>query len=333
MARKNLLTDLMSELPAGNSVPETSPPRRAPTGEGAIGAVSRSIEQLKQQVAEAAKLSEQIATGQTVVELDPAEIDAAPIADRLGVSGDIEDELLASIRDSGQQVPILVRPHPSKAGRYQVAYGHRRLRACAKLGRSVRVVIRGMSDDELVIAQGSENSARADLTFIERALYAKSLADGGYNRSVIMRALGLDKTAVSKLIAVPERVPAPLIRAIGPAPRIGRDRWLELAGLLATGDSLPKIEDRLTKEEFQNVPSDQRFEMVMRAAAPKAKLAVRMPQQELRDGEGRPVCRFVERPKDIVITINRGAAPGLAEFVRDRMPALFEEFRRSTTQG
>ena len=214
MARKNLLAGLTGEkLTAVNS--ETSSmagdlakAMTAPfanfTGGRAIGAVSRSIEQIKQQA---------------VIEIDPTLIDPSPIADRLPVALEALQDLIDAIRDSGQQVPILVRPHPDNSLRYQIAYGRRRLRACIELGRKVRAMVRPLTDQELVVAQGQENSPRADLAFIERALFAKSLEDAGYDRETILSALATDKTTLSRLISTAVKIPRDLIEAIG---QIGR---------------------------------------------------------------------------------------------------------------
>jgi len=38
-------------------------------------------------------------------------------------------------------------------------------------------VVRSLTDEQLVIAQGQENSGRTDLTFIERARFAARLED------------------------------------------------------------------------------------------------------------------------------------------------------------
>ena len=73
-------------------------------------------------------------------------------------------------------------------GRYQVAYGHRRLQAVRLLGRPVRAIIRPLQDIDVVVAQGVENSARQNLSYIERALFALTLEARGFERSVIMRA-------------------------------------------------------------------------------------------------------------------------------------------------
>ena len=108
MARKNLLLGLTGAgLPAGNSAPETAcGRRRSPSpisvgARGAIGAVTRSIEQLK---------------AQAVVEIAADLIDASFISDRLEISAESQAELVQSMREHGQQVPILVRPHPRGAG-------------------------------------------------------------------------------------------------------------------------------------------------------------------------------------------------------------------------
>ncbi|WP_312416796.1 ParB/RepB/Spo0J family partition protein, partial [Shinella sp.] len=119
--------------------------------------MSRSIEALK---------------SQGLTEIDPDLIDAPSVTDRLDEDGSQFDEFARNIRENGQQVPILVRPHPTTEGRYQIAYGRRRLRAVKAAGLKIKAAVRNLTDDELVLAQGQENSARQDLSFIERALYA-----------------------------------------------------------------------------------------------------------------------------------------------------------------
>ncbi|MDG3577708.1 ParB/RepB/Spo0J family partition protein, partial [Rhizobium sp. YJ-22] len=89
-----------------------------------------------------------------VVELDPAAIDPSPYPDRLGGAEDSAaiEQLAASIARNGQEVPVLVRPHPERANRYQTIYGHRRVRAIAGLGQGqkVRAIVRDLTDEELL---------------------------------------------------------------------------------------------------------------------------------------------------------------------------------------
>lgn len=51
----------------------------------------------------------------------------------------------------------------------------------------------------------------------------------GYDRKLVCDALSIDKTVISRMLAVVEALPDRLIRAIGAAPSAGRDRWLSLA--------------------------------------------------------------------------------------------------------
>jgi ParB family transcriptional regulator, chromosome partitioning protein len=333
MARKNLLSSLMdAKLPAGNSSgslseQSSSVPQTSVVRQGAIGAVSRSIAELKQQVNEAESLKQRLAEGQAVVELDPAVVHPAFVNDRLAVAGDEEAALLDSIRTSGQQVPILVRPHPERRGEYQIAYGHRRFRCARALGIRVRAVVRSLSDAELVVAQGTENSARADLSFIERAVFAHKLESAGFGREVIMSALAIDKTALSKLIAVSTRLPSGLIEAIGPAPNTGRDRWLELAALWAEHSDATALETLAASSNFFAADSDQKFELAVRAlAAPPAKNTAPRRARKLLDEDGRVLGKLEEKPKALIITLNAKAGSGFAEFVRQRLPSLIKEF-------
>ena len=179
MARKNLLASLtLPKLTAVNSEPA---PRAAPlpfTSRGAVGAVTRSIDDLASKANAAKALEARLVSGQVVVELDPSSIDSSFIADRMAQDDEDYRLLRDSIAQAGQGSPILVRPHPTAPERFQVAFGHRRLRVAAELGLPVRAVVRQLSDRELVLAQGQENSARANLSFIERARFAPAGGSG-----------------------------------------------------------------------------------------------------------------------------------------------------------
>src|SRR5215204_5507283 len=302
MARKNLLSDLMTpKLPAGNSTPEhrsdkglePDRPQRFGhlSGRGAIGAVTRSIEGLKSAASEADQIRAKLAAGYAVVDLDPDLFDPSPIVDRIADDRASPSELIELIRASGQQVPILARPHPDKPGRYQIAYGHRRVGAAKALARPVRAVIRQLSDAELVIAQGQENSARRDLSFIERALYAAKLEQAGFDRETIMAALNVDKTGLSRLISVAVKIPRDVIEAVGPAPKIGRDRWTDLVIKLENAKSLDRVRDALIRDEFVTADTNARFEIILRASqVPRAK--AKPHGRRLTNSEGKPIGKI-----------------------------------------
>lgn len=161
MARKNLLSSVTApELTAVNSE-RPVPPRPAASslgGRGALGAVTRSIDGLAAKAEKAQELEARLAAGQTIIELNPDTVDPSFIRDRMAEDEAAHQALVAAVAEQGQISPILVRPHPAEAGRYQVAFGHRRLAAAHALNRPVRAIVRAivraMSDRELVVAQG-----------------------------------------------------------------------------------------------------------------------------------------------------------------------------------
>ncbi len=181
---------------------------------------------------------------------------------------------------------------PGKPGRYQVAYGHRRLRACRQLGRPVRALVKPLSDAELVVAQGLENAARVDLSFIEKAVFAHGLERRGFDRPTIMAALAIDKTELSKMISAAAGLPEPLVRAIGPAPKAGRRRWLLLADRLRSRGRLGEGRGAGGGCNFAGLESDLRFTLALDAAvASPAEKAIRAPVRTLiRTAAGAPLA-------------------------------------------
>lgn len=271
MARKSTLADLMK------AAPDPAPPgglsgaaARAPTlgspvASGALRAMGLSLERLSADAERARNLEAMIAAGDRVIELDPEQIDSSFVRDRLG-----EDEagadptmesLVRSIAEQGQQVPILVRP-VGDTGRYQVAYGHRRLRAVRQLGRKVKAIVRPLTDAELVIAQARENLERRDLSYIEKAMFARRLEEQ-FERATLMAALGVDKADLSRLLSLAHALPVEVVQAIGPAPRAGRPRWSRLAAALGTEGALACFNALAREPAFLNAPSDRRFAMAL----------------------------------------------------------------------
>lgn len=68
-----------------------------------------------------------------------------------------------------------------------------------------------------MIAQGQENSARDNLSFIERAVFAQKLADLGYDREIVQAALSTDNPMLTRMLSVTKRVSQKVIDAIGSA--------------------------------------------------------------------------------------------------------------------
>lgn len=181
------------------------------------------------------------------------------------------DSLKASIKANGQRVPILVRP--LEEGRYSLIYGRRRLEACKELGINIRAIITETDGDQSLKDQILENQERRELSFIERALVATALLEGDHfteserTARSVAEVLNLHEAGVSQLLGVVRTVGDDLIRAIGPAPGIGRPRWEELKKILGEGspDRQALIDIASSTRNSEMGPSEKRSEQAFLA--------------------------------------------------------------------
>lgn len=291
-----------------------------------VGAISQSLEAINSRASRAEEIERKLSQGHAVIELDPATIDSAIVVDRLGVDAEQQEALVQQIRENGQLVPILVRPHPQEEGRYQLAYGHRRLSAIRKLGIQVKAVVRELSDEELVVSQGQENNSRQDLSYIERCYFALRLEERGFSRDVIMSALGVDKAALSRMIALVKRVPADIIEAVGSAPSIGRQRWAEVADMLEDRAKRARVAKLVSDNEFAAMTSDDRFNAVHKLLAT---VKVRAAPIGWTASDGTTPVSISENDRRLVLTFDKRVNPQFGTFIQQRLQALYDEFRNS----
>lgn len=298
------------------------------TSSGAVRAMGLSLSSITREAEEARALRQALEDGEKIVAMDTDKIDASFIADRLSEEDRDDPEfatLMESIRDNGQQVPILVRPHPQNRGRYQVAYGHRRLKAARRLGIAVKTIVRPLSDDELVLAQGKENAERRNLTFIERAIFAKALSDRGFDRKLTGDALAVQKSELSRLLQVAEAVPIDFVRAIGPAPKAGRERWMALGQLLATAQGLTRAQQEMGAAHFREADSDARFQLLFDRLSVKEKQEKPTPA-EIRTADGRVLARVSRQGRGMRIDFPGDVDSGFLEALTARLAEDYQSF-------
>jgi ParB family chromosome partitioning protein len=298
-------------------------PRREGQPVGALGA---SLTAISERGKHAEEIEKKLAAGQTVIELDTALIDPSFVSDRMPLTEEALADLVEAIRESTQLSPILVRPHPDQPGRYQTAFGHRRVRAVAILGIPVRAIVRDLTDEEMVVAQGQENHARKDLSYIEKALFAQRLEGRKFSRATIMAALSVYKSDLSNMLSVAHKIPAELIEAIGSAPNTGRRGWIELADLLKNAKVIEIARKAAAAPLTQAQDSDERFRVVLAAVKPspiKAKTDV------LKDGEGAKIGKVASNAQRLVVTVDRKASPGFADYLSTKLPELIAEFAKN----
>jgi ParB family transcriptional regulator, chromosome partitioning protein len=296
----------------------------------AVRGIGHMLGGMKEKSDRADQLQRELESGQNIIALDPTLIDPSPIRDRIDDPNSVEESALRqSIAEDGQRIAVLVRPNPTTPMRYITVFGHRRIAAARHLGLSVRAVVMALSDEEALVVQGQENNLRKNTSFIERSLYAKRLRDAGMNLTKIAAALGLHRTLIVKQISVAESIPEDLILAIGPAPEVGRPRWVSLVAALTSN---PRAwHDKTGSPEFAEAPTNERFRLVLEAVlAKKADAEPRRVALADRNGAAYATVRRTDRVVTYAIPVDphnrRSDGVGFADWVDKRLPALREEF-------
>ena len=124
-------------------------------------------------------------------------------------------ELVETIRAAGQITPAIARPHPTKPGCLELAAGARRRTACQVLGIRLKVVVRQISDQDLLDMILADNLQREDPDPEQEALLVeKRIAEGASPGEIAARYGKPDSWVLRrmKLIAiVPElrKLPKP----------------------------------------------------------------------------------------------------------------------------
>ena len=320
MARKGLLDSVMGSKPSS----EQKQTRSSYVQTGASKSMKMSLDDM-------AENAKRLTDGETVVKIDPSLIDASFMRDRLHGDDQAFEELKSMIAEHGQETPALLKPHPTDAGRYMVVFGHRRVRVARALGIEVRAVIRELEDIAHVIAQGQENTAREDLSFIEKALYAKSILDEGYDKNVAMAALTIDATLLSRMLSVSQKISLEFIEAIGAAKTVGRDRWEELKRLIILPANKKKALALLETEAFRSAQSDVRFDQLLNLLNAKGTSLKKAKQptsktQKWEAGEGRIKASLSRSTKAYTISLKSSDAVDFGEYLSENLEAFYRAF-------
>ena len=327
--RRSIISSF-SALAAGGESPAAAPEQKmiVTTGPvpprvaaGIVGATQRTLTDIRE---ERDRLKAELASGVSM-ELDPADVDPSPFQDRLPDDDAAAlDALKTSMAEDGQKVPVEVRRHPQALGRYQLVYGHRRWRAAQALGLRLKALVVDVDDRNLAIAQGLENAARQDLSWIEKALFSWRMEQAGVRARDIRAALGVDDPELARFRQVCRVVGLPLIEAIGRAPKAGRPRWIEMAQRLGERSVLAaQITKTLAAAKVSS--SDERFALAAKALAPAPVPRVRA--EPLVDAAGRAIGMASFDGGSIRLTLQKREAEAFATFFREELPALINRFR------
>jgi ParB family chromosome partitioning protein len=153
-------------------------------------------------------LEEQELADQPVREVELERIRPNPFQPRRDFDHQALAELQASIRENGLLQPLVVRP----SGRnFELVAGERRLRALAGLERSsAPVIVRELSDEQMLLLALVENLQREQLNAIEEAVAYQQLIDGfGLTQVQVAERVGRSRSTVAnslRLLTLPQEV-------------------------------------------------------------------------------------------------------------------------------
>jgi ParB/RepB/Spo0J family partition protein len=110
------------------------------------------------------------------------------------------DELVKSMAEGGQEVEIHVFPYENG---YAIKFGHRRVEAARRLGwETIRAVVDPVPPpDELILAQYTENQARENLRYLDKAGVYAALKDLGWSQRRIAQKFNVSDADVSLALA------------------------------------------------------------------------------------------------------------------------------------
>jgi|GEM_PF-1355842 len=114
------------------------------------------------------------------------------------------DELAGVIKSQGFQGVLVARPDGVNKGFYQLTAGHRRREAARRAGlTTLPVVVRELSDEEMVTLAITENIQREDLTPLEEGkIYLLMSEEMGYTHEQVAREIGKKRGYVENRIRV-----------------------------------------------------------------------------------------------------------------------------------
>ena len=128
-----------------------------------------------------------------------SDIQKNPYQPRKEFSKEKIEELAQSIKENGLIQPIIVRQSPVIG--YEILAGERRYRASIAAGLSeVPVIIKNLSDQDMMIHSIIENLHREDLNPIEEAKAYQSLIDKGYTHAGIAEKMGKSRPYITNLV-------------------------------------------------------------------------------------------------------------------------------------
>ncbi len=255
------------------------------------------------------------------------------------------EELLADIRDNGQNDAITVRPSArGEGGGYEVAAGRRRLEACRLLEVQVLARVRCLDDAAMLRVQFAENERREDISALERARwFAEVQARLGAPQKDVAAQFGLDPSTLSLYLRL-ARFPAEIVERLRAPRRLAALRARRvMEAVEADSRALPRILDaldahaRASASRYGGVDPEEQIDVLLRAAegrgGPRPAARVPLPDRRHVVHQGRRVGTLTRNGGQWVFRFATSVQDEVVQALADRMGDLIAEIHRGTDAG
>ncbi|RWN59284.1 ParB/RepB/Spo0J family partition protein [Mesorhizobium sp.] len=229
-------------------------------------------------------------------------------------------DLAQSIREHGVVQPVVARPSPTQAGRYEIIAGERRWRAAQRAGLSeIPIIVRDVNDRTALELAIIENVQRTDLNPVEEAMgYQQLIDDHGYTQADLGQVIGKSRSHVAntlRLLKLPDVIRDMLVDG---ALSAGHARTLVTAQDPA-GLAKRIVEDGLSVRQAEALAQ-------MPAGAPTVKRQPAAPVQK--DADTRALEKFMTDTLGMFVTIEHNERGGVISVAYRTLEQLDELCRR-----
>ncbi|WP_027153636.1 ParB/RepB/Spo0J family partition protein [Mesorhizobium sp. WSM2561] len=234
-------------------------------------------------------------------------------------------DLAQSIREHGVVQPVVARPSPTQAGRYEIIAGERRWRAAQRAGLSeIPIIVRDVNDRTALELAIIENVQRTDLNPVEEAMgYQQLIDDHGYTQADLGQVIGKSRSHVAntlRLLKLPDVIRDMLVDG---ALSAGHARTLVTAQDPA-GLAKRIVEDGLSVRQAEALAQ-------MPAGAPTVKRQPAAPVQK--DADTRALEKLMTDTLGMFVTIEHNERGGVISVAYRTLEQLDELCRRLKHEG
>ncbi|HXZ68372.1 MAG TPA: ParB/RepB/Spo0J family partition protein [Alphaproteobacteria bacterium] len=142
-----------------------------------------------------------------------AQLTPSPLQPRRFFDEQAMSELTSSVKEKGVLQPVLVRPSAKGDGSFEIVAGERRWRAAQRAGvHEVPIIIRDLTDGQVLEIALIENVQRADLNGIDEARgYKRLIEQFRYTQDQLAKVIGKSRPHIAntlRLLSLPASVQA-----------------------------------------------------------------------------------------------------------------------------